>query len=373
MPFNNKTKFEPSKHQAAGHDGCLISDSIFVKPTIKQELEFYSYINTIDQSRESNSIENDDIYLGSLLSHWMPKFYGNLKEGTINETKESNKLDLNLDDNSSISLTQNSKNVKDYIVLQNLYHNFKKPNIMDIKLGSKLTDDSKTTEEKIKRLNKVSCETTSGSHSFRICGMKVFNNQKILPDELFEGMNDTILDDKDDYFQFNKFFGRSFDSNNIKQGIELFFKLSMLSPIQISHLIDIFLKRLQLIYNCLLDYEVRMFSASLLFIYEGDPKVWNEINSEDFEDVDPLIKEPEISDDEESEEIDDNDKAILNDYKVVKNLIDKSPANSSPPLSSLNLIDFAHSKPTPNEGYDENVIRGIENLIKIFTELQEKI
>ncbi|KAI5965348.1 uncharacterized protein KGF55_001569 [Candida pseudojiufengensis] len=382
------SNLKPSKHQAAGHDGCLTSDSIFIKPTIKQELDFYNYINGIDQISES---KNEDIYLGSLLSHWMPKFYGNLQEGKISNTEINPTASfLNLDTNSTESFAK--KDSKDYIVLQNLYHGFKKPNIMDIKLGSKLTDDSKTPPEKIERLAKVSKNTTSGSHSFRICGMKVYNqnqSQTFSEEEIFDGMLNTVqlvsLEEENNnstqetYFQFNKFFGRSLNSTNIENGINLFFKLSHFKPNQIRHLIEIYLKRLQLIYNCLLDYDVRMYSSSLLFIYEGDSSVWNEDKYEDYDSSDPIVKDFELSDDDEEdsvEKVDDLEQAVLNDYKVIKSMSDESSGTNdtknSSPLSSLHLIDFAHSKPTPKEGYDENVIKGIENLIDIFSNIQKQ-
>lgn len=43
------------------------------------------------------------------------------------------------------------------------------------------------------------------------------------------------------------------------------------------------------------------------------------------------------------------------------------------PLSSLHLIDFAHSKYVDGEGYDENVIEGVENLIKLLQNIKLEI
>jgi hypothetical protein len=61
---------------------------------------------------------------------------------------------------------------EDGIVISNLSYNFKKPNIIDIKLGTKLFDRL-ASEEKKNRMQNVADTTTSGSLGFRICGMKV--------------------------------------------------------------------------------------------------------------------------------------------------------------------------------------------------------
>jgi hypothetical protein len=61
----------------------------------------------------------------------------------------------------------------DGIVMSNLSYNFKRPNIIDIKLGTKLFDRF-ASEEKINRMQNVANTTTSGSLGFRICGMKVW-------------------------------------------------------------------------------------------------------------------------------------------------------------------------------------------------------
>ncbi|KAL6449866.1 ARG82 Inositol polyphosphate multikinase [Candida maltosa Xu316] len=243
---------------------------------------------------------------------------------------------------------------KQYIVLSNSYHGFAHPSILDIKLGAKLTDDEVTSKEKIERLQKVSDATTSGSLNFRICGMKVYNgasDQKPLL-ELYENMNDSSvsvnIDDNDPhrYLEFNKFYGRSLSTENVKQGLGLFFNNRLPKDIE-KRLLVTFHRRLQLLYNCLLDYEVRIFSGSLLFIYESDLKKWEKVNDDNYELFDPLVRE-NIPDDDDDEE-DDTD--------------------SFTPLSSLNFIDFAHAKYVPGKGHDENVIQGIENLINIFESL----
>ncbi|CAI5758138.1 unnamed protein product [Candida verbasci] len=324
--------FIPSKHQVAGHDGCLTSESLFIKSTTKQEIDFYQETILHDSKKENSN-------LGDLLSHWMPTFMGTLTEGE--NVKESEKI---------------------HMVLSNSYYGFNYPSILDIKLGSKLTDDLTTTKDKVERLAKVSKSTTSGSLNFRICGMKVFNgfNHQKPKVEFYENMNDSsvsviIEESKHYYLEFNRIYGKSLNESNIKKGIYLFFNESHLGKEIIKKLLGQFLKRLQILYNCLLDKEIRVFSGSLLFIYESDLKRWQGVNDDNYDDLDPLINEnlANLKDEEDEDE-----------EGVYEEII--------APLSSLQLIDFAHARYVPGKGYDENIIQGIENLIEIFQQLIEE-
>ncbi|KAI5948723.1 hypothetical protein KGF57_005334 [Candida theae] len=407
------SSFKASEHQAAGHYGCMTSDSLFIKPATRQELDFYTETLRRDATKEGILSEEDSegIALGSLISHWMSTFLGSLQEGELSN-KPISEQDSLTSTSTSKTGTQ-TQHDKEYIVLQNLYHGFKSPSILDIKLGSKLTDDSVTSVEKIKRLQNVSETTTSGTHSFRICGMKVYNgNSDNKPNELFPGMDETITtvdagtnDDSSSqghYLVYDKIFGRSLNSTTIQRGLELYFhSIASNNKQQFLCLVSNFIHRLQLLYNCLLDYETRSYSASLLFIYESDPQAWENVSVDNYDLRDPLIKEFEVSDnddeeEEEEEEDDDDDddnkdgwtsndsvaieKQALHNVATAYNIVKQSQSNDvekdprsvprSVPLSSLHLIDFAHSKYVDGEGYDENVIEGVENLIKLFEDIK---
>jgi len=56
--------------------------------------------------------------------------------------------------------------------LENLSHTFKKPNILDIKLGTVLYDES-ASPEKVERMIKTSKETTSFETGVRLTGFQV--------------------------------------------------------------------------------------------------------------------------------------------------------------------------------------------------------
>ncbi|CAK9439637.1 uncharacterized protein LODBEIA_P37370 [Lodderomyces beijingensis] len=366
-----KRQLTPSQHQAAGHDGCMTSDSLFIKPTTRQELDFYQRTLELDEA------SHEEPLLGALLSHWMPPWLGQLSQSDIDSPPPPTSSSAST---LEIATTQDSS--RKFIVLQNLYHGIIHPNILDIKLGSTLTDDKVTPKAKIERLRQVSLNTTSGTLGFRICGMKVYQNhhhqgkeqsQVVMPRELFKEMQSCITADsmlenieydgvereeKTTYLEFNKYFGRGLDVNNIADALRLFFA-------NLHHakmLIHRFVQRLQLLHNCLLSYHTRMYSASLLFVVEGDSRRWSTVNGANYDEFDPLVYEfdpaqDDEEDDEEKEE-DEGDKVI------------RIPLGNPSRLSGLYLIDFAHSKHVDaKEGLDDNVLDGIENLIEIFAKL----
>lgn len=337
--FRVMVSLVPAAHTVAGHDGAVTDEQnvIFAKKTTAQEFDFYEAIMDCDRGRME---KESDLGVGDLLTDWMPSFYGSL-------TKNADALDQQVEElvqgileirtADAVSLVV-ADGEKKYLVLSNLYRGFESPSILDIKLGSVLTDEH-ATPEKAERLKKVSESTTSGSLSFRICGMKIYSETPdiVLPESLSELKQHVSF--SDNYLCFNKQFGRGLCKGNVADAIKLFISYSV-SPEIAKHYYAIYWKRLTLLYNCLLDYEVRIISGSLLFILEND------ISEEDLE-CDQLVYE----------EDDDND--------------DNETDEDTCKISTLNLIDFAHAKLVPGQGPDENLLRGIENLKDIFEELKD--
>lgn len=298
----------PALHQAAGHDGCLAEGPIFAKPSSPQEIDFYTQMAPHRQLHEP----------ASHLSHWMPTFMG--------------------------LLTPEGSRDQPLIVLQNLYHGMSRPCVLDIKLGALLVDET-VSEEKRNRMARVSAETTSGLLHFRVCGMKVFSPHP--PRCPNPQLCDSISEEPapgGNYYSFDKTFGRRLSPETVTAGIDCFFGQF---PFR-RRLYTRFHQRLQLLYNCLLDAEVRIKSGLLLFVYDADPSRWENLDEEEYLEADPLLAEDE---DEEDEDADDKEIEVKG------------------PLSRLRLIDFAHAKVTPGEGPDENIIVGIENLLQVFATL----
>lgn len=323
------------KHKAAGHDGTLTDkDELLVfKPTVQQELDFYKAIQNKMYSNDG-SIEGD-----VPLYSWMPTFLGVLDEG-FQQVPDGSKLLSAVvppDDGSRDNIDDSGN--KKYIVLENLLHGFSQPNVLDVKLGRVLYDEN-ASDEKKERLEQVSRSTTSGSLGFRICGMKVKKNT--LLNDVDSAYHEI---DEDGYIFLNKFYGRSRTKENIEEAFRAFFANDSLSSARIKKMKRTFLQRLQLLYNTLLEEEVRMISCSLLLIYEGDPERWDALNDEDSLLRDDFVDSGDESDNEE----------------------DRSVGPKA--LSSLSLIDFAHARLTPTEGYDDGVVDAVENLMALFQEL----
>lgn len=347
-------KFRPSPHQAAGHAGILEAGPVFAKKTNQQEIDFYN------EAKLRSELQLNA--LGSELYDWMPVFMGTLTQGAI---ENPDAITLNLDVSNGLSVQETTTTEDQYIVLQNLLYKYKNPCILDIKLGAVLVDDT-VSEEKRQRLAKVSAETTSGSLHFRVCGMKVFNgNSDKKPKELFPGQNDTIsVEDVDGaeeaqgtkYLKFNKFFGRSLNTQTAKNGIKLFFTETYPSQIRKALIIK-FHQRLQLLYNCLVDAEVRIKSGSLFFCY--DAGALSNLLEEEYEQIDPIIAEEELEDSDEELETGEASESLV--------------AGQAGAPSKLKFIDFAHSNFTDGQGHDENMIIGVENLINIFKELVDEL
>ncbi|CEP61466.1 inositol polyphosphate multikinase LALA0_S03e03488g [Lachancea lanzarotensis] len=327
-----------AKHQAAGHDGNFTDEleTLFFKPTNAIEVDFYQKFSQSSRQEESEGIN---------LSSWMPTFLGTLQLGfpenvSANAFLQSSDMEVpknvasitNASSSSSIAANQE----KPIIVLDNLLRKFKSPNIMDVKLGKVLHDDS-CSEDKKSRLQKVSNDTTSGTLGFRICGLKIQKN------ELSIGLDTKFCEsDDEDYVAVNKFYGRSLTADNVEDAFKMYFARDYLTQLQRESLCDVFQKRLMLLYNTLLDEDVRLISSSLLFIYEGDPSSWEELG--DRHELLEANYDPDSSDSEDENA-------------------------GSKCLSSLSLIDFAHSRHVPGQGYDENVVMGVESLLQIFSNI----
>lgn len=371
---------------------------IFAKATNQQEIEFYNET----QKRSVEDIGGANAALGSRLSDWMPVYLGTLEQNEFKEHDPNSMVMPALKEDqgvlrrrlgeglSHLSEGHGSGDVQGhssgrlYIVLQNLCSGFSRPSIMDVKLGSLLYDES-ADASKIQRLKMVSASTTSGLLGFRICGIKhhvedANYTSQVITDDLKDTCTVAPATSKGSVVVYNKNFGKSLTKENVSRGLMVIFDTLPSQSIR-RKVLNNFLMRLQLIYNCLLDTEVRIISGSLLFIVEGDHERWKPVleNEDFYESMDPLIREDFFSSDDDGDDDEDSDEtetpsSVSNskiDDKIAKatnEVLDSFKSGSKFPLSSLNLIDFAHSKYTEGKGYDENIIEGVENLIAIFEE-----
>lgn len=213
------------------------------------------------------------------------------------------------------------------IVLENVASGFHKPNVLDVKLGARLWDD-KAPEAKRQRLDKVASETTSGSLGFRIAGMRVWKPHQ---------------GEAGEYKVYDKIYGRNFSKDNVKTAFQEFFYDESDLGKKLKWARDLVVQRclteVSDVEAILKKQESRMYSASVLFVYEGDDEA---LDAAIKEDANP--KAPAEGDEDEDEDF-------------------------PPPICAVKLIDFAHAKFVPGEGPDQNALQGVNSTRKILEEL----
>ena len=272
-------------------DGVLSDESgaLVIKPCTAREVAFYT--SAAEHLR---------------FQKWMPTFFGT--------------LELSGPEPTAGPATHN-RNTS--IVLQNLTYGFDKACVLDIKLGAQLWDDE-APQEKRDRLDAVSNTTTSRSLGLRIAGMKVWKGEAA-----------------GGYKVFDKHYGRTFTADNCLEAVKEYFSADI-SEEQKKLIAERFLKNVTEIREVLEGQESRMYSASLLFVYEGDGKALETALKEE----EANAKKPPKDEDDDSEE----------DEKVKK-------------VEELKLIDFAHANWTPGKGPDENALQGVRSTERLLAEV----
>ncbi|KAI9836591.1 MAG: hypothetical protein M1819_001223 [Sarea resinae] len=345
------------------------------------------------------------------------------------------------------------------IVLANATAGFKHPNVLDVKLGARLWDDDAPPEKRA-RLDQVSKETTSGSLGFRIAGMKIWRGGNAasssdasgdagateadvngngckrsrgeagtVSDAQSREEKDTKIEiDADGYQTYDKLYGRSLTAENIHEGFREFFKLSRdttsananLSPPNSKcrpstrfHIIrDLFNAYLTGLQSVLEDEECRLYSASILFVYEGDAEALETAIEDEEERQEEMAKrlkgQGKRKDDAmPAEEIGEEGSTIAEAIQIGGSGVAVASATASgqnaaasffengtgaaedgsedffdedsgeesdeedrPKILTLKLIDFAHAQFVPGQGADENVLRGIRSVTSILEGLE---
>ena len=313
------------ENAAAGHDGVQTDESgeLIIKPCTASEIEFY----------QQTATEHSDF------AELMPTFMGTLELGSSAQVQDATAA------HEPAEITQQAKDqqllhgakiaTKTAIVLENLEHGFKCPNVLDLKLGARLYADG-TKPDKAERLDKVASETTSGSLNFRIAGMKVWNWK--------------------DFDVYDKFYGRKFNADNVKDGFATFFS-SLSAPgvrtEDAQQILETILAEITKARHILEKAESRMYSASVLIVFEGDSDALDtlmggEPKTPRVNEKAPTLREVKKSELEEEEEDEEDVKPAA--YKV-------------------KLIDFAHAQWLPGKGPDDNMIKGLMNIEKQMDQL----
>jgi 1D-myo-inositol-tetrakisphosphate 5-kinase/inositol-polyphosphate multikinase len=225
------------------------------------------------------------------------------------------------------------------VVLENAAHGYTKPNILDVKLGVRLWADDAHQEKKT-RFDKVTEETTHKDLGFRIAGMRVWQGNGAKGKDI----------DGEGYKIYDKNYGRfSIQKENVHEAFRNFiFAESAGIDGELGRLVcQAFLADVKRIQEALESQESRMFSASLLFVFEGDGVALRSAMEEASRSPATLVNgDGANSDSDEDEDMD-----------------------MSPKIYTVKVIDFAHAEWTPGMGPDENSLKGIRSVAKILENL----
>ena len=348
------------------------SGRMIVKPCKQPEIDFYQ--STLEHSK---------------FRHFIPLFLGTLEINQAAEPKVSHSRapsqNLLIPGSDAGHMTHwtpsgGGKISADHgIVLENVAYGFTKPNILDVKLGRRLWADDAPPAKRLK-MDKIASETTSQPLGFRIAGMKTF-----------VGYASPKADNIDGYRKYDKCYGRTLTTQTVRRAFEDYFFIESagITKELASRVIHRFLNDLRALQHVLEAEESRMYSSSLLFVYEGDSKrLQHDLDtptpaetpsasvdgSVDFDTLDDL----EFTDDPTGQAptaegiftvdqtnsgansasacdvaSDDSDDSEMFAYKV----------------QAIKMIDFAHASWTPGQGPDENTLFGIKNVIKMLEDM----
>ncbi|SOV17349.1 inositol polyphosphate kinase, putative [Plasmodium gaboni] len=135
-----------------------------------------------------------------------------------------------------------------HIILEDLVYGFKRPCVLDIKMGKRQRKIGASIEKKKRQVEK-SFKTTSHSLGFRLCGCQHYNK-----------VSDTL-------FYKDKYWGRNLRKEHIPWAIRNWFWNGSLLY---EELIPLLLEKLHSFFNCIVELRhYRFWSSSLLWVFDG--------------------------------------------------------------------------------------------------------
>ncbi|KAI6110865.1 hypothetical protein EDD16DRAFT_1809145 [Pisolithus croceorrhizus] len=393
----------PLSSQVGGHAGIQTTEdgSLLLKSALPRELEFYQLI----RDGVSPDIDAATTTVSGLkpLLPWIPKFLSVLSLGNhpVDNLPEMYVL-------HDLPGCVQPKGTTTTIVLGNLTHGFRKPCILDVKLGTVLYDVD-APPEKQERMIRTAASTTSLSTGICLTGFQVYANDhpnpKITPKKYGKTIKPEHLPDG-----IARFFPFRIPvaptrvppsipaASNIPPSDDVATTPDDIQPGLPPHILFVLLTRLLealgRLRAALSTAEVRIVGGSVLIIYEGD---WasaekaartsegvplsngkTTASSEGWDGNERGAFDEEGGDEETiTGEIDEHSHLIVDDVvaasPVAKSFDENDDDEDSedkddPRLFRLSLIDFAHTRLVPGQGPDTGVLLGIDTLIRLIHE-----
>ncbi|CEF66686.1 Inositol polyphosphate kinase family-containing protein [Strongyloides ratti] len=280
-------------HQVGGHFGMFCCNGHVCKPLNQREYLFYS---SVDKTlfpytakfcgigklsinfTPSNNDENDteiigkkyvamksDIILDCHTSHFetndQMRFIIDDSNKTIFAVGKNSNSWANQCQSKAIQKLVDSRNDKQFIFLEDIVSIYKKPCVVDLKMGTRQYGDHATAEKKASQTQK-SESSTSGTLGVRIVGMQIWDQKE------------------KKYYQVNKYEGREMTEYHFLETILHFFERAGQARRKV------LFEKLTGLKKVLLNAEgFRFYSSSILIAFEGMDL---EENKEDINDIDNL-------------------------------------------------------------------------------------
>ncbi|KID88219.1 pre-mRNA cleavage complex II protein Clp1 [Metarhizium guizhouense ARSEF 977] len=331
-------------HAVAGHAGTLCDSDgqVFVKPCTQAEIDFYE----LTKSEYPDFADLMPLHIGNLvLSGPREMDIGDIGDGlqtdpeqvlaTIQEQVANAARESQTEDTITWVPSQGKKiQTNMSVVLENQTNGFKRPNVLDVKLGTRLYADD-APKQKQERFQQISKETTHHNLGFRIAGMRVFRGSQ----------DPSELDDRE-YKNYDKDYGRfTVNDDNVVNELRrfIFNEAAGIDEDLGKAICATFARELGTIIDVMSGHEIRTYSSSLLFVYEGDGEALKDAIRLNTEYAKRSTGPPATKRIDSGIGLDDEDQAL-----------EQLP----PPVLKLKLIDFAHATWTPGSGPDENTIKG---------------
>jgi 1D-myo-inositol-tetrakisphosphate 5-kinase/inositol-polyphosphate multikinase len=374
----HRSQLRDYHHAVAGHAGTLCTEDgeLFIKPCTQSEIDFYHSANR----RHPDFAELMPLFMGTLsLSdpdsvHIDEAVAGVISdEGEIQATKDHISATIAAEvarkaaeekkataDGTWVPNKSKKIDTDKAVVLDNASFGFKQPNILDAKLGVRLWADDAPLAKK-QRFDKISSETTHGNLGFRIAGMRVYRGSED-PAELGE----------DDYRVYDKDYGRVAvnDDNVVREFRRFIFNKAAGVDEELGRAVcAAFVRELKKVEEVLMSHESRMYSASLLFVFEGDGEALSSAIEANNARADAEALEQTEKPDRTTRRVDSG--IALEDSDSDSDSDDDLDLSALPRIFSLKMIDFAHAQWTPGQGPDENTLTGVRSLIRIFEEMAQ--
>ncbi|CAL3967140.1 unnamed protein product [Diplocarpon coronariae] len=360
-PLPTRADLIDYNYAVAGHDGtlCDVDGELFIKPCTEAEIAFYdssvadhpdfaefmpTYMGTLTLDEHSNGTTIEQAGAALLAKYPTAQHYEHHNGTSIENAAMYERNEDALDKAEAAMIAKHasepvapvkpSKRIvtNQAVVLENASHGFVRPNILDVKLGVRLWADDAAEEKRI-RFNKVTAETTHKDLGFRIAGMRVWQG---------DGATGKNID-KEGYKIYDKNYGRvSVQTSNIEEAFRNFlFAPGAGVDDELGKLVaQVLLADVRRIQKVLENQESRMFSASLLFVFEGDGAALRTAMEEASRSPATLVNGAEGNEDEDE---------VL-----------------GPKIYAVNVIDFAHAEWTPGRGPDENSLTGVRSVARIL-------